>query len=340
MDTGGASSIHWNNRNLDKATALSTAPVTSRFDLFTQLGIGWAGCTETRPGTYGTSDDAATSATPDSLFVPMFAPDEPGIATATDYYPNISPPPVYKYHNSYLTEDQDNPYYPANSLCPSGKNAPPQSDYVARHKMLCKYKSPPKIDTSYGRGPNRGCNAQPLLRLTANSTTLKTAIDGMVADGSTNLLEGFMWGWRTLSPNAPFADGRGYSTPNNRKVIILLTDGMNSWGSLSNPSGSEYSSFGYYNDNRLGTGITTVAEARTRMDARTLDACTNAKAQGIRVYTVGFSVSTDPIDAAGLALLQNCATSTSMAYVANNSAEIVAVFEDIARNVTSMRIAM
>jgi Mg-chelatase subunit ChlD len=338
MDTGGASSIHWNNRNLDKTTALSTAPVASRFDLFTQLGIGWAGCVETRPGTYGTSDAAPTSATPDSLFVPMFAPDEPGAAGATLYYPNSpgSYTPEWTYNNSYVSEDQGTL---GNSLCMS-KTTLPQSEYVARHKMLCKYKSPPSIVTTYGRGPNRGCNAQPLLRLTGNSSTLKTAIDGMVADGSTNLLEGFMWGWRTLSPNTPFAEGRAYSAPNNRKVIIFLTDGMNSWSSLSNGSGSEYSSFGYYNDNRIGTGIATTADARKVMDAKTLEACTNAKAQGIRVYTVGFSVSTDPIDADGLALLQNCATSTSMAYVANNSAEIVAVFEDIARNVTSVRIAM
>jgi Flp pilus assembly protein TadG len=339
MDTGGASSIHWNNRNLDKTTALSSAPVASRFDLFTQLGIGWAGCVETRPGTYGTTDAAPSSATPDSLFVPMFAPDEPGAAAATLYYPNSpgSYTPEWTYNNSYVSEDQG---ALGNSLCTAGQPVLAQSQYVARHRMLCKYKSPPSIVTTYGRGPNRGCNAQPLLRLTGNSSTLKTAINGMVADGSTNLLEGFMWGWRTLSPNAPFAEGRAYATPNNRKVIILLTDGMNSWGSLSNGSGSEYSSFGYYNDNRIGTGIATMADARKLMDAKTLEACTNAKAQGIRVYTVGFSVSTDPIDADGLALLQNCATSTSMAYVANNSAEIVAVFEDIARNVTSVRIAM
>ena len=339
MDRNGASSIHWNTRNLDKNTQVATAPVASRFDLFTQLGIGWAGCVETRPGTYATSDVAPSNATPDSLFVPMFAPDEPGIASVTLYYPNGGGTPEYTYNNSYLTEDQNNPTYPRNPLCP----ATAESNYVNRHKMLCKYKSSPSIVTTYGRGPNRNCNAQPLLRLTSNTATVNTAINNMVAGGSTNLLEGFMWGWRTLSPNAPFADGKAYSVAENKKILILLTDGMNAWGTMNNPSGSEYSSFGYYNDipSRFpGTTVTTAAQARSLMDNKTLDACTNAKNQGIQVYTVGFSVSTDPIDEAGLNLLRSCASASDMAYVANDSSGLVSIFEAIARNVVAIRIAM
>jgi hypothetical protein len=74
------------------------------------------------------------------------------------------------------------------------------------------------------------------------------------------------------------------------------------------------------------------------MDSKTLTACTNAKAAGIMVYTVGFSVSSDPIDAAGLDLLKNCATSNSTAFVANNATQIVSVFQEIARNLGSLRL--
>jgi hypothetical protein len=83
---------------------------------------------------------------------------------------------------------------------------------------------------------------------------------------------------------------------------------------------------------------TSASEARAQIDAKTLAACGNAKAQGIIVYTVGFSTPGDPIDAAGLDLLKKCATSTQMAYVANDSSAIVAVFEEIAKSIGGLRI--
>lgn len=331
MDRTGASSAHWNTLNLDKSTALSTSPVTSRFDLFSQLNTSWAGCVETRPGVLATTDTAASSGSPDTFFVPMFAPDEPGLAGATLYYPNSpgSWSTEWVYNNSYIDDDE-------NTKCTTKYGA---SNYVRKEKMLCKYKTPPYYVTSYGRGPNYGCTAKPLLRLTSNKTSLHSAISGMTAEGPTNLLEGFTWGWRTLSPNTPFAEGKAYSVVENRKIIILLTDGMNAWGSENNHNKSQYSSFGFYTDNRIASGVMTATDARMQMDARTLEACTNAKAQGVRVYTVGFSVSSDPIDSDGLNLLRACASSSSMAYVANDSSAIIAVFEEIARNVSSLRIA-
>jgi hypothetical protein len=164
----------------------------------------------------------------------------------------------------------------------------------------------------------------------------------MAAAGNTDLLEGFMWGWRTITPNAPFADGRPYSTVNNKKIIILMTDGMNNWGSASNHNGSIYSPFGFFTNKRLDPThqAANAAEARTQLDAKTLLACTNAKAQGVTIYSVGFSVPSDPIDAAGLSLLQQCATTPNLAYVANDSTSIVAVFDEIARNIGTLRLAM
>jgi hypothetical protein len=164
----------------------------------------------------------------------------------------------------------------------------------------------------------------------------------MAANGNTNLLEGLMWGWRTISPNAPFADAKPYKTADNEKIIILLTDGMNAWSSASNHNKSVYSSFGYYGAGRLtdpgGANPTTSATARAQMEAKTLSACGNAKAAGVTVYTVGFSVSIDPIDAAGLDLLKKCASSPQMAYVANDSSTIVTVFEEIAKSIGGLRL--
>src|SRR2546430_10778318 len=54
----------------------------------------------------------------------------------------------------------------------------------------------------------------------------------------------------------------------------------------------------------------------------TLEACTNAKAQGIVVHTVGFTVSSDPIDAQGETPLQNCATDAAHAYIATDASPL------------------
>src|SRR5947209_10992012 len=51
-------------------------------------------------------------------------------------------------------------------------------------------------------------------------------INGLTANGDTNLHEGIMWGWRSLSPNAPLSDGKPYDTsanPTNQKVLVLMT---------------------------------------------------------------------------------------------------------------------
>jgi hypothetical protein len=47
--------------------------------------------------------------------------------------------------------------------------------------------------------------------------------------GGTNQAEGLAWGWRVLSPSAPFTEGRPYNDPSDpvRKVIVLMTDGEN-----------------------------------------------------------------------------------------------------------------
>ena len=84
-----------------------------------------------------------------------------------------------------------------------------------------------------------------------------------------------------------------------------MTDGMNNWGAASNHNKSIYSPFGFFTNDRLGTGRHDGRRrARRSSTPRRSHACTKAKEAGITVYTVGFSVSTDPIDAAGKKLLQ------------------------------------
>lgn len=157
-----------------------------------------------------------------------------------------------------------------------------------------------------------------------------------------------MWGWRTLSPKSVFADGSADNKPDVVKIIILMSDGANSWNETSNFNQSLYSSYGYVVNadgsnatSRFRTGTsnpTTASAARTAMDALTLEGCTNAKTAGTSIYTVGFSVPLDPIDAAGLSLLKSCASTESQAFVARSGTELINAFKIIEKEIGKLRL--
>jgi len=337
LDLGAKSSIHWENFKLD-AGAWKPA---SRFALFDELAYDWAGCVETRPGEHGVKDTPVSPSDGNSYFVPQFAPDEPGCQDNRDHTSGRTTLCSQKfsgYSNSYLDDNLGE--------CSSTEEP---TDPVEAQRRICKYrihKDRSKRSSNSSRGPNWNCDARELTRLTGTAQTIRSAIDQMNASGNTNLFEGFMWGWRTISPNTPFAEGRPYGTENNRKIIILMTDGDNVWNSANNTlNRSIYSPFGYYTNNRLAPNVTTSGRATTVMDGKTLEACTNAKEKGIIVYTVAFSTADAPISKAGLTLLTNCASvdptdsSHRLAYIAATPNEIIAVFEEIARNIGALRIA-
>jgi hypothetical protein len=177
----------------------------------------------------------------------------------------------------------------------------------------------------------------------------------MTPNGDTNLLAGFMWGWRTISPNGPFAaasaskigpqQAKAYGVSNNTKIIVLMTDGFSHWvGNPYSPYQSIYSAFGFYVNNRVSrfggssAGATTSANYRAQMDSALLEACTNAKSASVYIYTVGFSVPSNPIDAQGLNTLQSCASTPGDSFVAQDATAIVTAFQNIANNILTRRL--
>lgn len=229
---------------------------TDRFTMLKQMkNQVWAGCVESRMPPYDVQDDAPTMATPASMFVPYFWPDEPDGGS---------------YQNSYKTD--------------TGSGT-----WLQLEQNPAKYSG--KI--SGGGGPNKNCDMQPLTQLGTNFTTLKSSIDAMVATGNTNIPMGLVWGWHTLSPNGPFGDGAAYQTQHLRKVVVLMTDGENtnnipsSW----NLNTSDYSGVGYIWQNLLGITGGNSSQRQTAMDNRLALLCTNMKAKGIYIYTVRVEVT-------------------------------------------------
>ncbi|MBV8851216.1 MAG: hypothetical protein JOZ16_16710, partial [Methylobacteriaceae bacterium] len=283
------------------------------------------------------NDTPPTSATADTLYVPYLSPDEvdPKQTCQGRYCTTTQ-----AYQNSYISDTPS-----------SGCTGTAPTDDQTLTTRACKYINP-SVNNTNAWGPNGMCLSQPLLRMTSTQSTLTAKINGLSANGDTNLHEGFMWGWRTISPNAPFSDGKAYnpsSSATNQKVIVLMTDGYNNWSSVSNTwGGSMYEAPGYF---ALANGrmppanqnITSLSQSRAALDALTLEACTNAKQQGVVIYTVGFSISSDPIDSQGQTLLQNCAThssssDTSHFFIANDANSLNNAFNQIGIGMGKLRI--
>jgi Flp pilus assembly protein TadG len=336
IDQSGKSSLHW--ANLDPAGT----GFKSRLDAFTKLrgaylGWDWAGCFESLPYPANTQDGKPDPlVSNDSLYVPMFAPDEAGSGGSTSHTETSSGKTQYT-ANSYISDK--------NGLAGCDTNPP---DDKTRMRRGCKYLSPQGATTSSGRGPNYMCRSRPLTRLTDSTTKLKSEIGFLDANGNTNIHEGLLWGWRTLSPNSVFGDGVSYTQKNTTKVLILMTDGMNTWGSASNTVlKSIYSAYGYWTNadgstpnGRLppaNANPANDAQARAAMDALVRETCANA-GKKVLIYTIGFSVATDPIDQQGLKLLSDCAGASDRAIVANDADGLIKAFQKIAKSIGTLRL--
>lgn len=309
------------------ATGLFDTAV-GRFTLFEQLNTRWAGCVEARPQPYDIRDTEPVTTDLATMFVPYFAPDLPdNVYTDSTYrsWTGLEP-------NNYLDDGTGFP-----SSVNSTNRAQVWRDRQAR---ASKYSSTPRDTLDDGFGPNRDCVIQPLLRLTNDYDALRAGVNAMFAHGNTQVPMGAIWGWHTLSPNAPFGDGRPYGQERLLKIMILMTDGENVLSGNSSPNASTYSAQGYIWQGRLGITSGSNAQRRTALDNRLdhptagrEDLCGNMKAQGIIIYTVAVQV-----DAAAQALMERCATSSDHYFNVTSASAIGAAFERIAGSIENLRI--
>lgn len=283
----------------------------NRLTTYTALGKSWKGCVETRPSPYDVDDTAPTVSNPNTLFVPSFHPDEPD--TFNSYYGN-------NYLGDKLFSGDD-----WTRMINAAKYTSPVNVNYSNSTLYANYSAP--------RGPEFLCSSNALTRLTTSSATVKTAISVLTPAGSTNIPEGLAWGWRVLSPKGPFADGASYSVSDNRKVLVVLTDGTNAINTFPTALGGAYSSWGFPASGRLGAnpGV----DLRDGLDAKMRTICTKVKAAGIQIYTIGLMIT----DTAGQQLLADCSSGTGFYYDSPTAAQLQSVFDDIARKISKLRIA-
>jgi von Willebrand factor type A domain len=334
VDKSAQSSLHWRN-----VTGASDAKFKSKFEIFAKLkGVNanwdWAGCFESLPYPLNVQVAAPSDANKDGYFVPMLAPDEAGSGG------QWRSPQGQVVANSYL---DDNP-----ASCPA--TAP--TDDKSLTAQACKYANPQGAATvnqlGAAVGPNVMCSSRPLTRLTTDRSKLLSEVAALQPAGNTNIHQGLMWGWRTIAPNSVFQDGSSKSDV--ERSIILMTDGTNTWSAnpWNNVLKSLYSSYGYFanadgsNPNvylpPANAGPASEAQARAAMDALALEGCRAANAAGVTIYTVGFSVPSDPIDQQGQDLLKTCAGSSDRFFMAQDGDALKSAFDAIAKKLTKVRL--
>ena len=165
---------------------------------------------------------------------------------------------------------------------------------------------------------NRGdwmCGLSPLLPLTNQLADARASINGLAADGDTYMPGGIAWGWRVLTPNAPFTGGRA----NTKQVMVIMTDGANSM----------YKGFGRTHP-RIDFGGPNETADVDRVTDHTETLCQNVKNDNIEVFTIAFEVT----DAATRNMLSGCATDTTKYFDARNSQQLEDAFEEIGDNLT------
>ncbi|WP_048648611.1 pilus assembly protein [Nitratireductor soli] len=188
----------------------------------------WGGCVEMRPYPYNLNDVSPASSKPETYFVPMFAPDETNLTDGgrpanNNWWPDISTSNAAN-RQAYMPK-----YFVAQSKSAMGLN----------------------------EGPNAGCTTKPITPLTdvsnaAGLDKINKAIDAMQPSGSTNVTEGLAWGWRVVSSGEPFTEGRSENENGNDKVVIVLTDGANTYYTPSSVTAYSYSGGNYnYGGNDL-----------------------------------------------------------------------------------------
>lgn len=144
--------------------------------------------------------------------------------------------------------------------------------------------------------------------LSDNFDGLDQALASMQPAGLTNIALAAEMGWLMLTPDMPFDEAGPYSDMHLQKVMILLTDGMQTV-KAEGPGGE-----------------TSVLEA----DEVTAELCQSAKDEGITIYTIAYDISDQRIED----LLLGCASDPGSYFDASQAADIAGVFDSIYAQIT------
>ena len=158
--------------------------------------------------------------------------------------------------------------------------------------------------------------SEPITPLTDDKDLIVSKIDEMSASHQTYIPAGLAWGWRVLTRQMPYIEGKTQVEVRDQggiKAVVLMTDGANT----KSPN---------YPDH-WGSDVTLA-------NSLTSELCTNIKNEEITIYTIAFEVSDTTIKD----LLQSCATDPGYHYDAENSDQLATAFEAIAGQLALLKL--
>lgn len=241
-------------------------------------------------------------------------------------------------HCTWQTAERGCTYYRF-STAAGGTNTFPLTNCVTERSVNAATDLPFTV-TYAGRnyaGTGNTCISNPIVPLTADKEILQDAIDDLSVVGSTAGQLGIVWAWNLLSPNLGYlwpSESRpaSYDEPNLLKAAIIMTDGefntvhcngVVSWNSTDGSGG---------NGDKIACDApngTAYVQARAYCDAM-------KNTEEIVIFTVGFGISEG---SAAANLLTYCASGADNAFLTNNASGLDAAFQQIASNISALRIA-
>jgi Flp pilus assembly protein TadG len=149
-----------------------------------------------------------------------------------------------------------------------------------------------------------------LMPLSYDWTALKAKIDTFTPNGNTNQAIGLAWAWQSLTSSAPLNAPPLETGFTYQKIIILMTDGLNT-------------------QNRWTTNASTI-------DARQRLMCDAIKADGVKIFAIQVNTSkpADPTQA----VLQYCASGDSNFYQLYSATQLLSTFQAIGTSLSKLRL--
>jgi Flp pilus assembly protein TadG len=168
---------------------------------------------------------------------------------------------------------------------------------------------------------------EPVMPLSSSWSTLKSNIAAMQPTGGTNQAVGLAWAWQSLLQTGPIPAPAEDSNYTYNRVIILLSDGLNTedrWPAYGN--GSTQDSAG---------DIDARQTLLCKNIKNPIDPKTNKPMYTIYTIQVNTSSPADPTST----VLKNCATDSDKFFMLTSANQIVTTFNSIGTSLSQLRIA-
>jgi Flp pilus assembly protein TadG len=194
----------------------------------------------------------------------------------------------------------------------------PANEYYENSTAYCNSSSNPTLE--------------PILPLTYNWSSLKTAVNAMQPTGGTDQSVGLAWAWQSLLTTGPTPFAAPAEDPNTtyNRVIIILSDGLN--------TEDRWPAYGNGSTQNTGSGGIGYIDARQAQQCANIKAAVDSKGKPMfTVYTIQVNTSS-PADATST-VLQNCATDPTKFFMLTSSTQIATTFTTIGTALSQLRVS-